>query len=93
MKRLPMGLKISPSSFSRIMTMAMSGLNYEQFWVYLDNLICFGRNLDNHNTNLMDIMTRLRQVNLKLNPEKCDFLRKKFYITDMWFRNQVCNQT
>ncbi|KAK9687365.1 Integrase zinc binding domain [Popillia japonica] len=29
MTRLPMGLKTSPSSFSRVMTIAMSGLNFE----------------------------------------------------------------
>lgn len=74
MTRLPMGLKISPSSFSRLMTVAMSELTYEKLFVYLDNLICFGRSLDTHNKNLIDILTRLRKVNLKLNPNKCDFL-------------------
>lgn len=77
MTRLPMGLKISPSAFSRLMTVALSGLTYEKLFIYLDNLICFGRNLESHNKNLIDILTRLRQVNLKLNPEKCDFLRKE----------------
>lgn len=77
MTRMPMGLKTSPSSFSRLMTVAMSGLNYDKCFVYLDNLICFGRNLDMHNKNLIDILYRLRNVNLKLNPDKCDFLRKE----------------
>lgn len=77
MTRMPMGLKTSPSSFSRLMTVAMSGLNYDKCFVYLDNIICFGRNLSSHNKNLMDILTRLRKVNLKLNPLKCDFLRKE----------------
>lgn len=77
MTRMPMGLKTSPGSFSRLMTVAMSGLNYDKCFVYLDNLICFGRNLDSHNKNLLDILTRLRKVNLKLNPDKCDFLRKE----------------
>lgn len=77
MTRLPMGLKISPSSFSRLMTIAMSGLTYDKLFIYLDNLICFGRNLETHNKNLMDILTRLRKTNLKLNPSKCDFLRKE----------------
>lgn len=76
MKRLPMGLKISPSSFSRLMTIAMSGLNYEKCFVYLDDLIIFGRNLHDHNSNLMKVFDRLRQVNLKLNPSKCEFLKK-----------------
>ncbi|KAG7303852.1 hypothetical protein JYU34_010754 [Plutella xylostella] len=77
MKRLPMGLKTSPSAFSRMITLAMSGLTYEKCFVYLDDLIVFGRNLDDHNKNLLDVFERLRQVNLKLNPSKCDFLKKE----------------
>lgn len=75
--RLPMGLKTSPSSFSRAMTIAMAGLNYEKCFVYLDDLVCFGRSLDIHNKNLLEIFERLRKVNLKLNPQKCCFLKKE----------------
>lgn len=75
--RLPMGLKTSPSCFSRAMTIAMAGLNHEKCLVYQDDLICFGRNLDIHNKNLIDIFLRLRKVNLKLNPAKCNFLKKE----------------
>lgn len=77
MKRLPMGLKISPSSFSRVMTLAMSGLNMEKCFIYLDDLVVFGRSLDLHNKNLIDVFERLRKVNLKLNPNKCNFLQTK----------------
>lgn len=77
MTRLPMGLKISPSAFSRAMTIAMSGLNYDSCFVYLDDLIVFGNNLINHNKNLVKIFQRLRDVNLKLNPNKCEFLKKE----------------
>lgn len=59
------------------MTIAMAGLNYESCFVYLDDLIIFGNNLVNHNKNLVKVLTRLREVNLKLNPNKCKFLRKK----------------
>lgn len=77
MKRLPMGLKVSPSIFSRLMTVAMSGLNYESCFIYLDDLIIFGNSLQNHNINLTKVLQRLRKVNLKLNPSKCDFLKKE----------------
>lgn len=77
MKRLPMGLKTSPSAFSRAMTVAMAGLNYDKVFVYLDDLICYGRNLQQHNKNLMDVFSRLRKVNLKLNASKCEFLKKE----------------
>lgn len=77
MRKLPMGLKISPSAFSRMMTIAMSGLNYDKCFVYLDDLICFGRNIEQHNKNLISVLQRLREVNLKLNPKKSIFLRKE----------------
>lgn len=77
MKRMPMGLKTSPSAFSRVMSLATSGLNYEKCFIYLDDLVCFGRNLDDHNKNLIDVFARLRKVNLKLNPNKCQFLKKE----------------
>lgn len=77
LKRLPMGLKTSCSNFSRVMSIAMSGLTYDKCFVYLDDLIIFGRNLNSHNKNLIDVLERLRKVNLKLNPSKCQFLKKE----------------
>lgn len=77
MTRMPMGLKTSPSAFSRMMNIAMSGLNHEKCLVYLDDLVIFGKNLFDHNKNLLDVFTRLRTCNLKLNAEKCNFLQKK----------------
>jgi RNase H-like domain found in reverse transcriptase/Reverse transcriptase (RNA-dependent DNA polymerase) len=74
--KLPMGLKISPSAFSRMMTIALAGLNYENCFVYLDDIIVFGKNLEQHNRNLIMVLDRLRKVNLKLNPEKCVFMKK-----------------
>lgn len=77
MTRMPMGLKTSPSSFSRMMTMAMAGLSYDKCLIYQDDLIVFGRNLGEKNKNLQDVFERLRKVNLKLNPEKCEFFKKE----------------
>ncbi|KAG7310106.1 hypothetical protein JYU34_004645 [Plutella xylostella] len=59
------------------MSIAMSGLTFEKCFVYLDDLIVFGRNLEMHNKNLIDVFERLRKTNLKLNPEKCQFLKKE----------------
>lgn len=76
MTRLPMGLKISPSAFSRMMTVAMSGLNFTNCFIYLDDLIVFGRNLGEHSYNLKLVLNKLREVNLKLNVGKCQFLKR-----------------
>lgn len=75
MKRCPMGLKTSPSVFSRLMTKAMAGLNYKSCFIYLDDCVIIGKSMDHHNKNLITILERLRKVNLKLNPLK--FLRKE----------------
>lgn len=77
MKRCPMGLKTSPSAFTRLMTIAMTGLNYQSCLIYLDDCIVVGSNLETHNKNLIKVLDRFRQVNLKLNPLKCEFLRKE----------------
>lgn len=45
MKKLPMGLKISPSAFTRVMSIAMAGLSFSKCFIYLDDLIVFGRNM------------------------------------------------
>jgi hypothetical protein len=42
--------------------------------VYLD---IFGENLKIYNERLRDIFARLRSCNLKLQPDKCEFLRKE----------------
>ena len=75
MKRLPMGLKISPSAFSRVMSIAMAGLSFSKCFIYLDDLIVFGKNMQHHNDNLNDIFMRLRKTNLKLNGSKCQFMK------------------
>lgn len=75
MTRLPMGLKISPSTFSRLMTIAMSGLDMTKCLVYLDDIIVFGKTIEEHNKNLIAVFEKLRSVNLKLNPKKCNFFK------------------
>lgn len=77
MKRLPMGVKIAPSAFSRVMSLAMSGLANEKCFVYLDDIVVFSKDLRSHIANLKAVFNRLREVNLKLNPKKCQFLRRE----------------
>jgi RNase H-like domain found in reverse transcriptase/Reverse transcriptase (RNA-dependent DNA polymerase) len=59
------------------MTIAMSGLNYTQCFVYLDDIIVFGSSLEAHNQNLTAVLQRLREVNLKLNPKKSKLLGRE----------------
>lgn len=72
--RLPFGLKISANSFQRMISIAMSGLCPESSFLYIDDIIVFGCSIKHHNENLCKVFERLRKYNLKLNPQKCNFL-------------------
>lgn len=76
MKRMPMGLSTSPAAFSRIMTMAMSGLKGHRCLVYLDDLIVFSETVDEHIRNLKEVFERLRWAHLQVHPGKTVFLRR-----------------
>lgn len=73
--RLPFGLNISPNSFQRMMTIALSGLPPECAFLYIDDIIVMGCSVNHHLKNLESVFAKLRQHNLKLNPAKCNFFR------------------
>lgn len=71
--RLPFGLNISPNSFQRMMTIALSGLPPECAFLYIDDIIVIGCSINHHLTNLEQVFKQLEKYNLKLNPSKCNF--------------------
>jgi transposase InsO family protein len=75
--RMPFGLKNAPSTFQRLMNSALSGLQGIQCFVYLDDIVTYSFDLESHIKNLSNIFDRLRHFNLKLQPDKCEFLRKE----------------
>lgn len=78
-KVLPFGLSIAPSSFSRMMTLAFSGLTPEQAFIYMDDVIVLGSSEKRHLINLKQVFDTCRKYNLKLNPNKCEFLRHEVH--------------
>jgi Reverse transcriptase (RNA-dependent DNA polymerase)/RNase H-like domain found in reverse transcriptase len=73
--RLPFGLKISPNSFQRMMTIAFAGLVPDVAFLYIDDLVVLGCSEQHHLLNLSKIFKRLLDKNLKLNPLKCKFFQ------------------
>ena len=71
---MPFGLKNAPASFQRMMDSALRGLIGKICFVYLDDIVVFGRTLKEHNENLITLFERLRATGLKLQPDKCEFL-------------------
>jgi hypothetical protein len=76
-KRMPLGLKGALSTFQRLMSTVLSGMQGLKCLVYLDDIIISGENLKVQNERLRDVFARLRSHNLKLQPDKCEFLRKE----------------
>src|SRR5688572_8001937 len=75
-KVMPFGLCNAPATFQRLMDIVLSGLNFEICLVYLDDVIIFGDDLDQHLERLKQVLQRLREAHLKLKPTKCRLLRK-----------------
>lgn len=74
-KVLPFGLNISPNSFVRMMSMAFSGTNPSQSFIYMDDVIVIGKSEKDHLQKLRKTFDTFRKFNLKLNPEKAQFFR------------------
>ena len=57
------------------MDTALRGLVNKHCFVYLDDIIIFGSTIQEHNTNLAIVLQRLRELDLKIQPDKCEFLK------------------
>lgn len=73
--RMPFGLKNAPATFQRMMDTALRGLINQNCFVYLDDIIIFGQSIEEHNKNLSIVLQRLRELGLKIQPDKCEFLK------------------
>lgn len=73
--RMPFGLKNAPATFQRMMDTALRGLINKHCFVYLDDIIIFGQSIEEHNSNLAIVLQRLRELGLKIQPDKCEFLK------------------
>lgn len=76
-KVLPFGLKVAPNSFSRMMNLAFSGLEPSTSFLYLDDIIVIGVSESHHIANLKKVFETCRKHNLKLNPNKCQFMKSE----------------
>ena len=75
-RRLPFGLCNAGSTFQRLMDIVMKGANFEICLVYLDDIIVYSEDADDHLRRLEIVFSRLRAAHLKLKPSKCKILQK-----------------
>ena len=76
-KRLPFGLAGAPSSFCRLMSIALRDLLWVICLCYLDDIIIFAKTPQELLHRLRQVLDRLREVGLKVKPSKCVLFQKE----------------
>ena len=75
-KVMPQGFVNAPSIFSRLMSLAMRGLNWLVCLCFIDDVIVFAKTFDEALANLESVLQRFRMANLKLKPSKCKMFQR-----------------
>jgi hypothetical protein len=73
---MPFGLKNATSTFTRTMTEVFKDLGSKFLKVFVDDLNVHSKSWGEHLQHLDVVICKLREVNLKLNPNKCCFIAK-----------------
>ncbi|KAL3996707.1 PHD finger protein 20 [Sarotherodon galilaeus] len=74
-ERMPQGITGAPATFQRLMEKAVGDMHLLEALVYLDDIIVFGRTLEEHEERLFKVLDRLEEVGLKVSIDKCQFCR------------------
>ena len=68
---------MAPATFQKLMNSVLSGLTGTHCFVYFNDTVIYAKSLQDHNNKLREVLGRLRKHRLKLQPDKCEFLRKE----------------
>lgn len=74
-RKLPFGLNVAPEIFYKHFSQLLEGLEGVQ--VYMDDILVFGKNEEEHKFRLMNVLHRLAKNNVKLNKDKCEWAVSK----------------
>ena len=76
-ERRPFGLWNAPATFQRLMQNGLGELNLTYCLIYLDDVIIYAKNEEEHLNRLRTIFERFRRDNFKLKPSKCNLFQKE----------------
>ena len=72
---LPLGLCNAPSTFQRLMNNVLGDYVDKFALVYLDDILVYSKNENEHEAHLRLVFDRLREHKLKAKRSKCEFAR------------------
>ena len=71
--RMPFGLCGAPATFQKAVQNILISENNKSCLIYLDDIIIFGKTLEEHNQRLVAVLTKLQSAGVKLSKNKCHF--------------------
>jgi transposase InsO family protein len=77
--RTPFGLVSSPRHFLHVLSIVLQGLSTTAVMAYVDDLIIFSANFEQHIRDVQTVCDRLRRADLRLAPGKCYFAQNKVH--------------
>ena len=75
--KMPFGLSGAPATFQRIMHTILRDQIWSKCVIYLDDILIFGKTIEEHNSRLKEVFQKFRESGLKLAGHKCSFLKEK----------------
>jgi len=67
---MPFGLHSASATFQRVFDQVIGAKMSPHAFAYQDDIIVIARTLEEHKINLREVFRRLKEANLRLNPEK-----------------------
>ena len=75
--RMPFGLTGAPQTFQIAMAQVMRKVNWNKCVVFMDDILVFGKTIEEHNHNLEAVLEALEENGLKALPAKCNLLKEE----------------
>ena len=72
---MPFGLCNAPSTFQRLMDLVLEEYRFQFCLVYLDDIIIYSKNFDEHLQHIENVFSQLDKARLTLNLQKCSFAK------------------
>ena len=70
---MPFGLTNAPAAFQRFVNSVFADMLDVCVVVYLDDILIYSDNMEDHKKHIREVLRRLRQHKLFAKPKKCEF--------------------